>query len=165
MSRKVVVTNQKTKETGKRKLRIVDPPAMILSVAVAAVTLVLAGLSGYSGFDRHWYGDVLTTLDCIVCLLAVLNGWFTFSVGIRVTDGVAYLGRDKQGNRIEFEASLVRDITVADSDGNRMDPEARHWKNAHLRFHLTDGTARDFRASTLLTRRQYRAARAFFGLR
>ena len=86
------------------------------------------------------------------------------AVGVRVTDGVADLGRDGGGERSTFAVSLLQGITVVDAAGNTLPETARRWRNANLKFQLTDGTARLSRTASVLTRRQLRAARRFFGL-
>lgn len=164
MSRRVITPGEKPRETGKRRLRLVDPFAMALWSGIFLVTAVLAVISAVRGFSEHWYGDVLTLLDWIIGILALINLFAALSVGVRVTDGVADLGRDAKGNRSTFEAALLRGITVVGQDGRTLPEDAQRWRNASLKFQLTDGTARLSRPAAVLTARQLRAAKRFFGL-
>lgn len=164
MSRRVIVPGERKPETGKRRLRIVDPFAMALWCGILLVTVVLAVISAQTGFNAHWYGDVLTMLDWICGILALINIFAALSVGVRVTDGVADLGRKAGGERNSFEAALLRDVTVIDSTGAALPADARRWHNASLKFHLTDGSTRQMRPASVLTARQLRAVKRFFGL-
>lgn len=164
MSRRVVSSENPKPETGKRRLRIVDPFAALLWSGVLLVTVALAVLSAQTGFNGRWYGDVLTMLDWIVGILALINLLATLSAGIRMTDGIADIGRDADGKRNSFEAVLLRDVTVADSAGETLSADMRRWRNASLRFHLKDGTVRQTKPASVLTARQLRAVKRFFGL-
>ncbi len=165
MSKRRVITGESAQPTaGRRRLRLVDPFALGLWSVILLVTVFLAVLSAVRGFNKHWYGDVLTVLDWIVGILALINLMGTFSTGVRVTDGVADLGRSTGGERNTFEVALLRDITVVDSEGTRMPEDVRRWRNASLRFRLTDGGARLSKPAAILTARQLHRARKFFGL-
>lgn len=165
MSKRRVLTGGSEKPmTGKRRLRLVDPFAVGLWSVILLVTVFLAVLSALKGFNEHWYGDVLTVLDWIVGILALINLMATFSTGVRVTDGVADLGKSAGGGRNSFEVTLLRDITVVDSEGNRLPEDVRRWRNASLKFRLTDGGSRLSKPAAILTAGQLRAVRKFFGL-
>ena len=163
MSRRVITTEKKP-QAGKRRLRLVDPFALTLSLLVFLATAALAVVSAQTGFQKHWYGDVLTMLDWIVGILALVNLLCTLSVGVRITDGVADIGRNAGGGRNTFDAALLREITVADGNGERLSEDQRRWRNASLKFHLTDGTTRLSRPAAILTAHQLRSVRHFFGL-
>lgn len=164
MSKRVVNQKKDPSVPENRRLRLVDPFAMALSCVVLAATVALAILSSQTGFYEHWYGDVLTMLDWIVGILALVNLFATASVGIRVTNGKADLGRRSDGERHAFDTSLLRCITVADQAGNALPLNRRFWRNACLKFHLTDGTTLCSRPAAILTERQLSAAVRFFGL-
>lgn len=165
MSKRRVIT-EKAEQTkvGKRRLRLIDPFALGLWSVILLLSAFLAVLSAIKGFNTHWYGDVLTVLDWIVGILALINLMGTFSTGVRVTDGIADLGRGTDGARNTFCVALLRDITVSDSEGTRLPETVRRWRNASLKFHMTDGTTRLSKPAAILTARQLRAAKRFFGL-
>lgn len=164
MSRRVIHTEKKEVCRGKRRLRLVDPFAILLWSVILAVTLGLAVLSALTGFHEHWYGDVLTLLDWIVGLLALFNLFATLSVGVRVTDGIADVGRNASGERERFDAALLRAIEVVDREGRVQPADARRWQNVSLAFRLTDGTARLSRPASVLTAKQLEKTKRFFGL-
>lgn len=164
MKKRVVAPEERRAATVKGKLRLVDPFAVGLWSLIFLVTAALAVVFAVIGFSEHWYGDVLSVLDWFVGILALVNLFATLMVGVRVTDGVAALGRDKAGERITFDVKLLQSVTVADAAGKTLPQEARSWRNASLKFQLTDGTARYSRPASVLTNRQLRAARRFFGL-
>ena len=140
MSKRRVIT-EKAEQTkvGKRRLRLIDPFALGLWSVILLLSAFLAVLSAIKGFNTHWYGDVLTVLDWIVGILALINLMGTFSTGVRVTDGIADLGRGTDGARNTFCVALLRDITVSDSEGTRLPETDRRWRNASLKFHMTVG--------------------------
>lgn len=164
MKRRVITPGEGPRESGRRRLRLVDPFAMALWSVIFLAAAVLAFISALRGFSEHWYGDVLTLLDWIIGILALINLFAALSVGIRVSDGVADLGRDAKGNRTTFDVTLLRKITVVGQDGRTLPGDVRRWRNASLKFLLTDGTARLSRPAAVLTARQLRAAKRFFGL-
>ena len=164
MKKRVIAPQENRQMPGNRKLQLVDPFALALWSVIFLVTGTLAVVFAVNNFSAHWYGDVLSVLDWIIGILALINLFATLAVGVRVTDGVADLGRDGKGERSTFDVSLLQGITVVDAAGNTLPETARSWRNANLKFQLTDGTARLSRTASVLTRRQLRAARRFFGL-
>lgn len=162
MKKRVIVPGERSVERGSRRLRLVDHGAMLMSVAVLLVTVGLAVFSALTGFHESWYGDILTLLDWIVGLLALINVLCTFSAGIRIYDGNVDLGSDGKGGRRSFDVSFLHAIAVVDGTGNVLDPQARRWRNAGLKFQLRNGTAVCTRPSVVFTARQYRAVCRFF---
>ena len=165
MSKRRVIT-EKAEQTkvGKRRLRLIDPFALGLWSVILLLSAFLAVLSAIKGFNTHWYGDVLTVLDWIVGILALINLMGTFTTGVRVNDGIADIGRGSGGERMTFETSLLREVFAVDSDGNRLPEDAGRWRNASLKFRLSDGGTRISKPAAILTARQLRRVRQFFGL-
>lgn len=165
MSKRRVVTGESGQPmTGKRRLRLVDPFALGLWTVILFVTAFLAVLSAVKGFNERWYGDVLTVLDWIIGILALINLMGTFTTGVRVNDGIADIGRGSGGERMTFETSLLCEVFAVDSDGNRLPEDAGRWRNASLKFRLSDGETRISKPAAILTARQLRRVRQFFGL-
>lgn len=106
MKKRVIVPEENRQMMGNRKLRLVDPFALGLWVAIVLVTGTLAVVFAVNNFSAHWYGDVLSVLDWIIGILALVNLFATLMVGVRVTDGVADLGRDGKGERSTFDLIL-----------------------------------------------------------
>ena len=165
MSKRRVVTGEAGQPmAGRHRLRLIDPFALGLWTVVLLVTAFLAVLSAVKGFNEHWYGDVLTVLDWIIGILALINLMGTFMTGVRVKDGIADLGRGAGGERITFETALLCEVFAVDGDGNRLPEEVRRWRNASLKFRLRDGGTRISKPAAILTARQLRRIREFFGL-
>lgn len=115
MKKRVIAPQENRQMPGNRKLRLVDPFALALWSVIFLVTGTLAVVFAVNNFSAHWYGDVLSVLDWIIGILALINLFATLAVGVRATDGVADLGRDGGGERSTFAVSLLQGITVVDA--------------------------------------------------
>ena len=146
---------------GKKRFRIIDPVALTISVVLVAITATLAVISNQTGFDKVWYGDLLTTADCIICFFALLNIGYVLLAGICVENGIAFLGTDKEKQPILFEVAQLSGITLLDEDGDPLPEDSRRWTNATIRFTLQDGSTREYTA-LLLTQAKYRSILTYF---
>lgn len=149
---------------GKKRFRIADPVALVISGIVVALAATLAALSNQTGFDRAWYGDVLTTAVCVIGFFALLNIGYVLIDGITVENGIVFLGVDENRQAIAFSVGELAEIGLRDADGNELPPERHFWGNAVICFALTDGTVREYRAH-LLTGKTYRSILNYFGNR
>lgn len=146
---------------GKKRFRIADPAALVISGIVAALAATLAVLFNQTGFDRAWYGDVLTTVVCVVGFFSVLNIGYVLIDGITVENGIVFLGVDENKQAIAFSVGELAEISLQDAQGNALPPGQRCWGNAVIRFVLTDGTERIYRAH-LLTGKTYHSILDYF---
>ena len=146
---------------GKKRFRIADPAALIISGFVAALAASLAVLSNQTGFDQAWYGDLLTTVVCVVGFFGLLNIGYVLIYGITVENGIAFLGVDENKQAIAFSVGDLAEISLQDVQGNALPAGQRCWGNAVIRFVLTDGTERKYRAH-LLTNKTYRSILNYF---
>ena len=146
---------------GKKRFRIPDPYAPVLSVVVAVLTGALAVLSNAKGFDKVWYGDILTTVDCVIGFFALLNIGYIFMEGICVENGVAFLGTDSEKKPIGFAFSELADIALYNEEGEELPADASHWVRAEIRFTLKNGATRSYTAH-YLTQKKYRMICSYF---
>lgn len=149
---------------GKKRFRIADPASLVISGIVVALAASLAALSNQAGFDRVWYGDVLTTAVCVVGFFALLNIGYVLIDGITVENGIVFLGVDENRQAIAFSVDELSEIGLRDAEGNELPPDRRFWGNADICFTLNDGTERKYRAH-LLTGKKYRSILNYFGNR
>ncbi len=126
--------------------------ALIITIAVALITGTLAGLSNHFGFDKTWYGDILTTADCIFCFFALLNLGYVLMEGITVENGEVFLGIDADKQPIRFHVSRLASVELC---------EAEEGRGAVLRFFLTDGSTKEYRGARV-TPRVLARVRAYF---
>ncbi len=165
MRKRVIDPNEKKTESIKKRMKLLDPFAIGMWCILFIITAVLAVLSALTGFNKiGWYGDALTLLDWFVGLLSLINLFATFSVGIRLENGVVDLGKQPSGERETFESSLLLSISVTDVKGEELPLDKKLWKNASLCFHLSGGKTRRSRTASILTARQFHKANRFFGL-
>lgn len=146
-----------------KKFRILDPLSILISIAVAVLTATLAAVSSARGFDRTWYGDILTTAVGVVFVFATLNLFYLFKAGIRVEGGVCYLGVDAEKQPIAFECKELADVRLIDGEGNTYESGKRNFFGGQMEFRLRDGRALTYRANWI-TARSYRAIRRYFKL-
>ncbi len=146
-----------------KKFRILDPLSILISIAVAVLTATLAALSNARGFDRTWYGDILTTAVGVVFVFATLNLFYLFRAGIRVEGGVCYLGVDAEKQPIAFECKELVRVRLTDGEGGVYESGKRNFFGAQMEFCLRDGRALAYRANWI-TARSYRAICRYFKL-
>lgn len=146
---------------GKMRFRIPDPYALAFSIAVAVLTGGLAILSNAKGFDKVWYGDILTTAVCIIGFFALLNIGYIFMEGICVENGVAFLGTDADKKPIGFSHSELAAIALYSKDGEELLPDAHHWTGVEIRFTLKNGATRSYTAH-YLTQKKYKMICSYF---
>ncbi len=146
---------------GKKRIYLIDPFAVIFSLVIIAITGTLAYLSNANGFDKLWYGDILTTVDCLIGVLGILNLGYSLRENICVENGLVFLGVDKaEKTPIAFKYTELAELTLSDESGEPCE-DARSWRSAMLCFALRDGSVRE-RKTTYLTRRKYQALRTYF---
>ena len=153
--------NKKGVDFGKKKLRIIDPSALIISCVTAGALIALATVSHAYGFDDRWYGDLLTSAICVVGFFALINIGYVLMEGITVQYGSVFLGVDENKKPISFSFGQLLNVSLLDAEGEPVDAEATRWKKATLRFDLKNGTACEY-SVRFLTRRKYKAILDYF---
>ncbi len=129
---------------GKKKIRILNVPALIITLLVAIVTGAIAVVCNITGFDRAWYGDIVTTAVCIICFFALLNIGYVLTEGITIENGVVFLGTDREKKPITFHVKELETVRFYDIDLTPI-PENEWYRGAPvLRFFLKDGSHRDY---------------------
>lgn len=146
---------------GKKKIRIVNVSALLITLIVALITGALAVVSNVTGFDRSWYGDILTTAVCIVCFFALLNLGYVLVEGITVENGNVFLGTDREKKPITFHVRDLLEIRLCDAELTPIPEEETKNGGAVLRFVLKDGSYRDY-TSARISAGVFRKVRNYF---
>ncbi len=162
MKKRTIRPQKRGIDYGKNKFRIVDPAALLISLILAAFLGALAALSHAYGFDRTWYGDLITAAICVVGFFALLNVGYVLMEGITVEYGSVFVGVDENRKPISFLAKDLTAISLWNENGEALPMDATRWWRVSIRFELQDGNACEFDAH-LLTRRQLNAMRTYFG--
>ncbi|MBE6633499.1 MAG: hypothetical protein E7620_04035 [Ruminococcaceae bacterium] len=146
---------------GKMKFRTVDYLSVLITLVTCAVCVVLAGLSNHFGFDKTWYGDILTTLVSLICFFCVVNLFYLFRSGITVENGRCFLGMDDNKKPIFFDREELHSIRLTKQDGTPVTAEAKRYFRVRIEFLLKDGRLQAFETNWL-SRRSYQAIRTYF---
>ena len=146
---------------GKKRFRIFDPLSAVITLAVAVLSATLAAVSNAKGFDKTWYGDILTTVVGVFCVFAVVNLFYLFWAGISVEGGRCFLGSDDDKKPIFFDVEELSDIRLSDEDGTPIPTDGKRFLRVRIEFILKNGRVLTYEANWL-TARTYRSMRAFF---
>lgn len=146
---------------GKKKFRIFDPLSAVITLSVAVLTATLAAVSNAKGFDKTWYGDILTTAVGVLFVFAVVNLFYLFWAGISVEGGRCFLGSDDEKKPIFFDVESLSDIRLTDEDGTPIPTDAKRFLRVRIEFVLKNGRVLTYDANWL-TARVYRSMRTFF---
>lgn len=146
---------------GKKRLRILNVPALVITLTVILITGALAVVCNVTGFDRSWYGDIVTTAVCIVCFFALLNLGYVLVEGITVENGIVFLGTDREKKPISFHVRDLVEIRLCDDELTPIPEEKTGNGGTTLRFVLNDGSHRDY-TSARITNGVFRKVRKYF---
>ena len=148
---------------GKKKIRILDPVSAMISLSVAAIAAVLAGLSNAFGFDKTWYGDILTTAVSVIGFFGLVNLFYLFMDGITVENGECFLGLDSEKKPIRFAVEELHTIRLLNEEGEETEMLSHSLRHVTIQFILRSGKVLSYPANRL-SLRTYRAILAYFKL-